>query len=352
MQVLFLDTILRGGAAGIFAIIAIILISKQKSDALMWLAGAFFVCVIGHTIDNSAGWRALTSNRHDIFQILSVSAIPLLWAFLMGVFDDRRDQFWPRLVPFGVMGLINLSAITASSLLTDSGYPSLWFIHIAFNISLMAHILWVLARGISGDLVDARRRLRAPTLVAAGLYVVGMAWADIFGGFRNAVPTWPLLQSTALFALAVGAACAFLQSGSIFWGRETKTESAPASGSPVENALAARLQLALVKDKIWQREGLTIGTLAAEFSVPEYRLRRVINERLAHRNFADFINSHRIEAAMLALAQPVLSQSSISQLAFELGFASLGPFNRAFKRVAGVSPTAWRHEKLTQISKS
>jgi AraC-like DNA-binding protein len=350
MQILFFDTILRGSAAGIFAVIAIILVSKQKADPLMWVAGAFFMCAIGHVIDNSAGWRALSTQRHDVFQILSVSAIPLLWAFLMGVFDDRRDQFWLRLIPFGVMSLINASAIAVS--LADRGYPSLWPIHIAFNVGLMAHILWVLGRDIGGDLVEARRRLRAPTLIATSIYVVGMALADTFGGFQNAVPIWPLVQSGALFALAIGAACAFMQSGPVFWGREAKTETGSVSGSPVENALVARLQLALTQDVIWQREGLTIGTLAAELSVPEYRLRRVINEQLGHRNFADFINSHRIEAAMFALSQPVMPASSISQLAFELGFASLGPFNRAFKRVTDVSPTTWRHQKLAEIGKS
>jgi AraC-like DNA-binding protein len=350
MQILFFDTILRGGAAGIFAIIAIILISKERTDPLMWIAGAFFICAIGHAIDNSAGWRALSANRHDMFQVLSVSAIPLLWAFLMGVFDDRRDQFWFRLIPFGVMSVINVSAIAVS--LADRGYPSLWPIHIAFNVGLMAHILWVMGRGIGGDLVEARRRLRAPTLIATSIYVVGMAWADTFGGFQNAVPIWPLVQSGALFLLAIGAACAFLQSGSVFWGREAKADRPLGSGSLAENALNARLQLALTKDLIWKREGLTIGTLAAELSVPEYRLRRVINEQLGHRNFADFINSHRIEAAMVALSQPVMAASSISQLAFELGFASLGPFNRAFKRVTDVSPTTWRHEKLAEINNS
>ena len=40
-----------------------------------------------------------------------------------------------------------------------------------------------------------------------------------------------------------------------------------------------------------------IGTLAALVGAPEHRLRKLINGTLGHRNFADYVNSRRIEAA-------------------------------------------------------
>jgi AraC-like DNA-binding protein len=355
MELGFFDTILRGGAVGIFTLIAVILVSKQNNDPLMWVGAAFFICAIGHTIDNSPGWRLISPDRGDIFNFVAVSATPLLWAFLMGLFSDRSGQFWRRLIPFGVMTCVNVSAWTLAHRLQMQGFPSLWLVHIAMNVALMAHILWILARDIGGDLIEARRRLRGPVIVATSLYVFGMALADIFDGFVHGVPKWPLLQSGALFGLAVGSGWAFLQAGSVFWGRETSPpETIPAAtqSAIVDNLLLARLKTALSDGQIWKREGLTIGALAAELSVPEYRLRRLINENLGHRNFADFINSNRIEAAMVALGQPILNPPSITQLAYELGFASIGPFNRAFKRVTGVAPTVWRTGKLAETSKS
>ena len=47
-------------------------------------------------------------------------------------------------------------------------------------------------------------------------------------------------------------------------------------------------------------------------------------------------------AAKAALADPANARASISALAFDLGYASLGPFNRAFKDATGLTPTAWR----------
>ncbi|MFY8143500.1 MAG: helix-turn-helix domain-containing protein, partial [Caulobacter sp.] len=94
----------------------------------------------------------------------------------------------------------------------------------------------------------------------------------------------------------------------------------------------------------WRGEDLSIGTLAALVGAPEHRLRKLINGTLGHRNFADYVNGRRIAAAKVALADPEQALKSVSTIAYELGFASLGPFNRAFRAVTGVTPTAWRQE--------
>ena len=92
----------------------------------------------------------------------------------------------------------------------------------------------------------------------------------------------------------------------------------------------------------WREEGLTIGALAAQLHVPEHRLRRAINGGLGHRNFSSFINSHRIAAAKAQLADPEASCTTVLEIAYDVGFASLGPFNRAFRAETGQSPTEFR----------
>ncbi len=100
------------------------------------------------------------------------------------------------------------------------------------------------------------------------------------------------------------------------------------------------------KGEAWRREGLTIGSLAEEVGVPEHRLRRLINDHLGHRNFAAFVNVYRIGAAKQRLADPATARTPISAIVFELGFASLGPFNRAFKEATGQTPSEWRKAQL------
>ena len=95
-------------------------------------------------------------------------------------------------------------------------------------------------------------------------------------------------------------------------------------------------------ERIYRHEGITIGTLATKLAVPEYRLRRLINQQLGYRNFNVFLNNHRIEEAKAALADPSQAEVPVITIAMDAGFQSLGPFNRAFKATTGVTPTEYR----------
>ena len=82
--------------------------------------------------------------------------------------------------------------------------------------------------------------------------------------------------------------------------------------------------------------------LAEEVGVPEHRLRPLINDHLGFRNFAAFVNARRIEAAKAMLTDPAKTRQTVAAIAYDLGFGSLGPFNRAFKEATGVTPTEFR----------
>jgi AraC-like DNA-binding protein len=122
------------------------------------------------------------------------------------------------------------------------------------------------------------------------------------------------------------------------------------TGDAKDGVLLEKLQTLMRGDAVWRRGGLTIGQLAAAVGTPEHRLRRLINGRLGHRNFAEFLNARRIQAAQGELADPDRVEASISEIAFDLGYASLGPFNRAFKEATGMTPTAWRARALAPVS--
>ena len=107
-----------------------------------------------------------------------------------------------------------------------------------------------------------------------------------------------------------------------------------------------RLECLMSHDQVWKEEGLTIASLAVRAGIPENQLRRLINDRLGYRNFPSYVNAHRIAAAKSRLADPNEARISISTIAYDIGFASLGPFNRAFKEEAGVSPSEWRRKAL------
>ena len=71
--------------------------------------------------------------------------------------------------------------------------------------------------------------------------------------------------------------------------------------------------------------------------MPEYRLRRLINGRLGHRNFNDFVNGYRLAEARLRLADAEAARIPV---------LTVGPFNRAFKDDTGMTPMEYRRAKL------
>jgi AraC-like DNA-binding protein len=79
--------------------------------------------------------------------------------------------------------------------------------------------------------------------------------------------------------------------------------------------------------------------LAEKLSYPEHQLRRLINGYLGYRNFSAFLNSH-----------PDRARTPVLTIALDLGYGSLGPFNRAFKMETGMTPTDYRHRNLGRKS--
>jgi AraC-like DNA-binding protein len=50
------------------------------------------------------------------------------------------------------------------------------------------------------------------------------------------------------------------------------------------------------------------------------------------------------------LEAPEASEETILEIAFDVGFSSLGPFNRAFRETTGKSPTDFRKQALAQMA--
>jgi AraC-like DNA-binding protein len=81
-------------------------------------------------------------------------------------------------------------------------------------------------------------------------------------------------------------------------------------------------------------------------NIPEYRLRRLINQELGHRNFVDFVNRYRLAETKAALIDPAQEAVPILTIALDAGFQSIGPFNRAFKAHTGMTPSEYRRDHL------
>jgi AraC-like DNA-binding protein len=124
------------------------------------------------------------------------------------------------------------------------------------------------------------------------------------------------------------------------------TPSDARTGNSEDTRFSHRLLTLMQVEKAYREEALTIALLARKLELPEYRLRRVINQQLGYRNFNAFLNDLRIEEACQILADPAHERLPILNLALDLGYGSPGPFNRAFRAKTGQTPTEYRRARL------
>lgn len=274
----------------------------------------------------------------------------LFWLFVLSVFNDMKVTPL-TLAPAAVL----LASGIAMELAPQPAAGLIWALRNIFAGLLALHAGVLVIRGWGGDLVEGRRRFRALLLSLACLYVL----VEVVAGFGYRLghdarwltvvigrPWGGLIVTGLIVALGL----LVLQARSAVFGAARRPEPVvDVRSEAADRDLLTRLS-GLMAAEGWRREGLTIGDLARELAAPEHRLRRLINQRLGHRNFADFVNGHRIDAAKRRLADPAEARTTVAAIAFDLGYGSLGPFNRAFRAATGATPTEWRRQALGAAS--
>ena len=97
-----------------------------------------------------------------------------------------------------------------------------------------------------------------------------------------------------------------------------------------------------MEEGAYRQEGLSIRGLADRVGTQEHKLRQMINAELGFKNFNAFLHHYRIREAQRALTDPARAHLGVAQIAYEVGYRSLGTFNKAFKDVTGRTPTEIR----------
>jgi len=347
------DLYVRGLASGALIVTLISVARSRVAPHVRLVTALVSLSIIAWLLtENTQAW-AMTG--HSVLLVLiSAPAGGLFWLFVRSVFDDRKLAPWD----WAPAGVLLLSALLSFAV-AEPDYDGVWIANNLFAAALAVHAGYLILKGEAGDLLEGRRRLRGVLLGLVSLYVI-VEVVTAFG-LRLGLPgAWLQLEvgqplGAAIFCVLMLAICVLiLQARPEVFGAARPPKAADdlaaepgidARAEAADLVLLDRLRAAMDAEA-WRREGLTIGLLAEELQVSEHRLRRLINRRLGYRNFADFLNSRRIAAAQARLADPAQADRTVAVIAFDLGYGSLGPFNRAFRAATGTSPTAWRQDRL------
>lgn len=361
-SLLAVDWALRGATSALVLLLAGALLRDHGRLIAARLGALFAVGTAAYALCSAAGIRPPIDGWMVPILALAAGNNVVFWALASALFDDAfrlrwwHVALWLLMVAGGVTGcFITGPHATGLAALLD---PFLTVASLGFALLAVG---WTLSSW-RADLVEGRRRLRLFIVVASALYIALTAFSQLLGAFRGNLQQGSLLAAIGLLAIAGIAAWSLLRVGSgqtLFQGVAATEPSSPAldpepavlepvgriattGNEAIDRGQLAALGRLMTTERAYRQEGLTIGSLAQRLGMPEYRLRRLINQALGYRNFNSFLNHYRIEEVKAALVDPAQAAVPILTMALDAGFSSLGPFNRAFKAETGLTPSEYR----------
>ncbi len=297
---------------------------------------SFAAYALGHLLGDAGGVFGAVLN------MVGAGACGWAWLIARALFDPaRHDVRWPRIVVFivAVSGTLSVLALPGGGSTVEGVVDN------TYALSGSAALLLTFFEPFhryQRDLPLAEKRFR---FAFVAVYALLVSVSILAPGAPEATPAeayrLDLLKSVcALGGLAAGAAA--------IWFRVRhplpcldQGRAARRAPTPDDRYLADRILHLLDTEDIHTEPNLKVADIAHRLGQPEYRVSQCIPAALGFDNFNRLINHHRVERAKRLLLDSD-ARRSILDIAFECGFGSVGPFNRAFKTETGLTPRAFR----------
>ena len=222
------------------------------------------------------------------------------------------------------------------------GLASGWLAVVGSLLTLASSTVLVLAfiealRDWSPALSRSEKRLR---LGFMGVYGGCVLAASIAAAWMDADPAWQVPYRIVVTSCAL-AILVFTHVALLLRRHAPLVPADPAAeAKPEDRRLAKAILRQFEEHAIHLQPELKVADLARRVGSAEHKVSRVITQVLGERNFNQLVNRYRITHACRLLETD--TSRSVLDISAEAGFASLGPFNRAFKTAMGCTPTAWR----------
>ena len=345
-----IDILLRGMNAGALVLLGAAFAARRPLSWRSSLGAAFSIGTAAYVLVTSPVVVEALGPVYPPLQVLSIVTPVVFWWFSLSLFDDRFRWRWPFLVPLAVVAPASLVFFFVGR--NPIGFGAAYLMQATMAL-MYGHAVWTAVRYFNDDLIEGRRRFRIVFAIAVAVTGLIITYVETRTGAAVAPLPLRLFQASAILVLTFAfgvwltAARAELLDGA-------PPAALPPSKAGAEGSAAIRpadrpafeTLTRLMNEGVYREEGLTVAGLAAKVGVPEHQLRALINGQLGARNFSAFLNARRIEDAKAVLADANQARRQVLQIALDLGYGSIAPFNRAFKEATGMTPTEFRKKSL------
>jgi AraC-like DNA-binding protein len=341
-----LDLAFRAATTALLLVLAAALYRDFRHAVAGRLAVAFALGSAAHAVSSAIGVGPPVSLAHAPVIALSTGNVVVFWLFTRALFDESFELRWWHGLTWAAVTTFSFVNCT---FFAPAAVGNARIGVIAINLIALGFITLAVAQTIaswSADLVEGRRRIRVFIVSAAAIYGGINAILQIALASGNAAEVANAANAVMLAGIAASICFAMMRvDGAELFSAPAASEPALPPETTADQRLVDALMRLMANERIYRHDNVSIGSLATKLGIPEYRLRRLINQRLGYRNFNVFLNNHRIEEAKAALADPTQAEVPVITIAMDAGFQSLGPFNRAFKATTGVTPTEYRRQR-------
>lgn len=336
------DIALRAaGAATLLLTAAVLLLAAPRSVVArtflpfaLGLSGFLAVNTAFDAAEPPAPWW-------DLASFASRMAAVALWLFCLALFDAL-----PRVaVVATVTGTWLALVVISKGYFAPPPALDLSLLQIAIGTAMVGHAAWRVLRDARGDFLERRRRARPVFALALLAFLAVDFIADLLLGYDWRPDTFLAWQNGTILAMAAGLALWLLRADPALAAATPAATKATRPAEDRDTAILARVDALMQSQRPHLDPDLTFARFAALAGVPEPALRRAINHRLGYGHFRQFLNAHRVAEAQRRLREPAAAAGKILAIALDSGFSSLASFNRAFRQVAGCSPSEYRDRR-------
>ncbi|TVZ15620.1 AraC family transcriptional regulator [Maribacter sp. MAR_2009_72] len=254
---------------------------------------------------------------------------PFLWLYGITLLKENktlRHSFYLHLLPF----ILFISFVTIIP--SKGDFDTFWnYGLVVLHLAIYLVISWVTLLKNGSKITLKKSKWYRSILIG-----VTSVWVYYLGNFLNYELHYiwgPIFYSFLIYAFT------YLILNRNNFGLE-KYDSSTLDRNNSE-ILFEKIKNLIEKENLFLQPTISLKTVSDKLSKNSREVSQSINEN-AQQNFREFINHYRIEKAKSLLNNLENKERKMAVVAYDSGFGTVTAFNVAFKKITGITPSAYR----------